>query len=407
MSFDSDVAVFGTGIAPLIGANYLLAQGKSVLLLNPDRDFFLEDSELPFDPFLPKIPEPERLKRSLPEETLAALRPDFPGAIELWYPGIQTFGYHDHGAPHVRQRNRLWLSQERLREDLERLYVEASDAGLNPTLLEGISAIRRFPGFTASGTKMSGLLIPKMCDVDVVRYRNGLLEYLGERLGSQYLIPNATQIDIMPGGIRFHCRGSPCTAKLKYGALAFWTPRLSPWILQQAKARGMTPRLPEGLRLWEQWSLDLNRPIDPNTIGIFENMAIWAETEGFPHQTAEWSAWKETDRRKTGISFPKLSVLRAGPLIPLAEISERDVGLNWASAESFSTLDRLAQEFLHSENFAIRSFKPKAIFEWQSKEPWLLNPNESKVRIVPASDGPLVDILQRVRFACNQAIQEV
>ena len=36
MPFDSDVALLGTGVAPLVAANHLLAQGKSVLLLNPD-----------------------------------------------------------------------------------------------------------------------------------------------------------------------------------------------------------------------------------------------------------------------------------------------------------------------------------------------------------------------------------
>ena len=81
MSFDSDVAVLGTGIAPLVAANFLLAQGKSVLLLNPDWDFFLEDSELPMDPLIPNIPNPIRLTRSLPSHTLDTLRPNFPGAI--------------------------------------------------------------------------------------------------------------------------------------------------------------------------------------------------------------------------------------------------------------------------------------------------------------------------------------
>ncbi len=56
MTFDSDVALFGTGVAPLVAANHLLVQGKSVLLLNPDWDFFLEDSELPLDPMLLEMP---------------------------------------------------------------------------------------------------------------------------------------------------------------------------------------------------------------------------------------------------------------------------------------------------------------------------------------------------------------
>ena len=94
MTFDSDVALLGTGIASLVAANHLLVQGKSVLLLNPDWDFFLEDSELPLDPMLLKMPSPERIARSSPEFALEQLRPDFPGAIE---PDQQCSQIHTQG----------------------------------------------------------------------------------------------------------------------------------------------------------------------------------------------------------------------------------------------------------------------------------------------------------------------
>src|SRR5688572_3799192 len=87
MSFDSDVALVGTGLAPLVAAAHLLAQGKSVLVLNPDFDFFLEGSELPLDPLLSFGPEPvspARLASSRLEHALAELRPEFPGAVEGW-----------------------------------------------------------------------------------------------------------------------------------------------------------------------------------------------------------------------------------------------------------------------------------------------------------------------------------
>src|SRR5436190_17155736 len=104
MSFDSDVAVLGTGIAPLIGATHLLTQGKSVLVLNPDRDFFLEDSELPLDPLLP-LPSSARISESLPERALGELRPHFPGAVEFWSSDSVPSGFHDASAPHVRSRD--------------------------------------------------------------------------------------------------------------------------------------------------------------------------------------------------------------------------------------------------------------------------------------------------------------
>jgi predicted oxidoreductase len=38
--FDSDFALIGTGVAPLVAASSLISQGKSVLVLNPDFFFF-------------------------------------------------------------------------------------------------------------------------------------------------------------------------------------------------------------------------------------------------------------------------------------------------------------------------------------------------------------------------------
>src|SRR6185295_9577656 len=139
MASDSDVALVGTGVAPLIAAQHLLSQGKSVLVLNPDRDFFLEDSELPLDPLLPR-PSPARISESLPDRALGELRPHFPGAVEFWSSDSQASGFHDVSAPHVRSRDRLLIGSARSREMLESLYVECSDAGLNPVLLDGIQA---------------------------------------------------------------------------------------------------------------------------------------------------------------------------------------------------------------------------------------------------------------------------
>src|SRR6185437_10249736 len=113
---DSDVVLIGTGVAPLVAANHLVSQGKSVLVLNPDYDFFLEDSELPLDPMFPLRPEaltPDALRSQDAEHVLGELRPHFPGAVEGWTAGATAGGgYHDFLAPHVRQRNRLWIQAE-------------------------------------------------------------------------------------------------------------------------------------------------------------------------------------------------------------------------------------------------------------------------------------------------------
>ena len=419
MSFDSDVAVLGTGIAPLIAANLLLNQGKTVLLLNPDWDFFLEDSELPLDPLLPKVPTPLRLSRNLPTPTLATLRPLFPGAIEFWHADIQQYGFHDPDAPHVRQRGRLWISAKEESPsskwgELEKLYLEASDAGLNPQLLEGPSVLNRFPGLHSHSKDLSGLFIPRICDVDVVRYRNGLLEFIRERLGPKRVLTRTQEIEWMPGGIRFSSEGTQNTARLKDGMLVFWTPRLSPWIFYQAKKKSIVPQLPQGARLWEQWILDLERPLDPNAVTIYEDMVFWANVEGFPDTT---ETIERTSPKIQGLGrphrkgdkrpyFPELAVLRAGPLVDLKALQLPDVNLNWASTESFQALTRLCHDLLQRERFTIRALRTKAIFEWEHEQSWTLSNEEPSVRVISACDGPLVEIIRVVKNACENLLSE-
>jgi hypothetical protein len=395
MSFDSDVALLGTGVAPLIAAKRLLEEGKSVLLLNPDWDFFQEDSELPLDPLWPTTPEtlsPQRLLKASAEHVLAELRPEFPGPIESW--PRQASGpsdYHDELAPHVRYRDRLWIRGVEPSEEweaIEDMYVEASDAGLNPQVLEGLLAYKRFPGAPGrvpGDESWRGVLVPRMSDVDVSRYRNGLLEFVRDRLDPSRIVCAATQIEVIPDGIRFHAGGTPKTARLKQGMLVFWTPRLSSWVLSQAKRDEIEPECaPLGIRLWEEWSLVSREKLDPGIIGSFHDLAVWAEIEGVP-----------TDDLAT---MSRLSVLRPGPLMGLDAMTQAK---SWAGADSFDDLSRLCHEFLRWEKFSIRALKPRGIFEWASRKPWTMLEDLTPLKIVPACDGPIVDVVRAAREACE------
>lgn len=400
MSFDSDVALIGTGLAPLIAASYLLNQGKSVLLLNPDFDFFLENSELPIDPLLPvgkKTLRADRIQGSLPDAALKELRPFFPGSVEFWSEGATFSGYHDPMAPHVRSRARLWVSDEGKVDpanvDLfEELYVHASDKGLNPQLLEGIPASSRFPGISLPRELDQGLLIPKLCDVDVPRYRNGVLEFVRERLGRERMLNEATQIELMPGGLRFHWEGSPRTARLSEGALVFWTPRLSTWILGQAKHFETAPQMPEGIRLWEQWSMVSRDELDPGVVGTYNNdLAVWAETEGVPQRG----------------SLSQLSVLRLGELIRGEAVQTATQSAGWASKDAFSKLSSLCHGFLRWDRFSVRAMTPRAILEWGENQSgaWDLKKSTEEsdaVRVVTECDGPIVNVVRNVRLACEK-----
>jgi hypothetical protein len=406
-----DVALIGTGAAPLVAATHLMSQGKSVLLLNPDRDFFLEDSELPIDPIWPVSPDkdasslnvsrtPGRLKRSSPERMLEELRPDFPGAIEFW-PGQGATNavskarhqFHDELAPHVRSRSRLWITRNERDRDwpwelLEELYVEASDAGLKPQILEGIQAESRFPGYSRPGADCRGLLIPRICDVDVGRYRQGLLEFVRERLGPEGVVCGAGQIELMPGGVRFHAGNSARTALLNEGMLVFWTPRLSAWVLAQAKRAEVDPIRPAGVRLWEHWSLVSRDQVDPGVIGVFRDMAVWAEVEGQPQPETQ--------------PIHRLAVLRAGARVPLDQAAAPEGGRSWASAESFGAVSELCHNFLKWERFSVRQLRARAIFEWEHKAPWRLARGDGqRAFVVPGSDGPLVEVARAARAACG------
>jgi hypothetical protein len=392
MPSDSDVALLGTGVAPLIAAQHFLSQGKSVLLLNPDRDFFLEDSELPLDPLLPR-PSPSRITASLPDRALGELRPHFPGAVEFWSPDVSPEGFRDASAPHVRARDRVWIATSHAREQfasreiLEELYVECSDAGLNPQILEGIQAVRRFPGHSSTGGDSFGLLLPKLCDVDVPRYRNGLLEFVRERLGEEKLVCSATQVEPMPEGVRFHAGGAPRTARLREGMLIFWTPRLTRWVLSQAKHFEVTPPEPRGIRLWEQWTLHSRDPIDPRCVGTYEDMTVWCDQEGSPNQKSDMAH--------------ALAVLRPGRLVPLDTVNTPASGMSWTGEESFGSLSSLCTGFLRWEKFTVRAMRPRAVFEWEpDSKPWRLSSTEPASYVVPGCDGPLLQAVNAARKAC-------
>ncbi|MGK5088060.1 hypothetical protein WDW86_10930 [Bdellovibrionota bacterium FG-2] len=416
MPFDSDFALFGTGVAPLVAASHLLAQGKSVVVINPDRDFFLEDSELPLDPMLPltcgrfPVGFPERLKRNTIEKTLATLRPDFPGAIEGWFgseerraerrsekrderrgQGFQGFqGFHDTSAPHVRSRGFEWVVSETPRGlaqgDFDELFLGFSDAGLNPQLWEKLQAARRFPGGAAGAKQLQGLFVPRLCDVDVARYRNGLLEFVRERLGGESFFSSAGQFEITQGGVRFTVNSEPKSFKINEGLLVFWTPKLTSWILKHAKKFGMTPVLPLGLRLWEQWSVISRESLDSSCVGVFEDMAVWAESEGAPNLEE---------------GLYRLAILKAGARVGLQAAELRDVGSSWVSEDSLGVLTSLCHDFLKWERFTLRSMKARALLEWGDEKTWPLlatrSSNDLKVRVVNASDGPLVDVVRVAR----------
>lgn len=402
MRSDCDVALLGTGLAPLVAARRFLAMGKTVLLINPDWDFFQEDSELSLDPFSflgHSHLDPRRLLQNGPDEVLKDLRPEFPGAVELCILGgaqEKTLSdFSDPEAPHVRSRSRVWVQSDGYLENwdrLESMYVEASDLGLNPQLLEGVQLSNNFPGHSGRGdAERKAILIPRICDVDVDRYRNGMLEFLRERLDPNQIVCGATQIELMPGGIRYYSnvknQKAWQTSKVKEGLLVFWTPKLTNWLFTHFKDLSFLDQgiVDQHAQVWEQWSLVSREPLNPSTVGTYEDLLVWAEGEGPFH--------KPSDR---------LSVLRPGMKVLYRDaVLSAIQGSEWASQESFQALSRLCGGLLRWDKFSIRSMKPRTLLQWKKPGTFQLETPQVKTWLVCGCDGPLTDVVRNSRKAAE------
>lgn len=395
MRYDSDVALVGTGVGPLVAASFLLSQGLSVLVLNPDHDFFLEDSELPIDPLWPldeRSFSREQIELSIAENALAELQPEFPGSIE-YVDGGQGKGYRDPSAPYVRKRSRLWMRPSRDLEALERYFLHADEVKLAPQILDGISAAKRFPGFNAGEVEYKGLLVPKLGDVDVVRYRSGLLTFLKERLGPDRLHLSVSGFEAVPEGIRFRSTKGPHMAKIQLGTLVFWTPRLTSWVHSQASAFKEKQFWPHSARLWEQWMVNSREPIDRSTIGVFENMSVWADFEGSP----------ET---RTG-ELDRLAVLNPTLAISSEELVSARTLADWGSYFSFSKLSRLFLEFMRWEKFTVRNLKPRVLMDWPNRDAIFVSSatEAPRVHVVAGADGFLPSVVRQAKNASNDLLR--
>ncbi len=435
MNRECDFVLIGTGLAPLLAARILLDEGKSVLVLNPDNDFFYEDSELPLDPLVTfsgkekfATLKPERIKKNMPDHVLTELRPDFPGAVEFWpfvgdsgggsgSGGGKTKGYHDVFAPFVRARTRTWYAWSGFNfendfNSLEDFYLRMLDADLNPHISDGILALGNCPGISLSGNDvgqkstdpfvltnsnsdkegLAAVSVQRLCDVDVVRFQNGMLEFISERLEGKGVHCGVSGLEFSSDGVRFHAAGSGHQVVSKNGVLVFWTPRMNRWVQTQAKKMDVDLPQPRGVRFWEEWSLLSRESLNYDNISCLRNMVFWADGEGDP---------------KNKKIMNRLCVLRAGPLVPIDEWKAHVAG--WASEDAFLDLWNLCCKFLNWDKVTIRLMRPRLLFEWGRVPYYLsLKDNGSKKKtfryVVPSCDGPIVQVVSTVRKICQKCL---
>ena len=412
MQFDSDVLILGTGLAPLIAAVRLMHEGRRVLVLNPDWDFFSEGSELSLDPGLLQAELFARdegaaasyVQRNQPSQILETIRPDFPGAIEL--AGDQVFGFHDLAAPHVRSRQLLWISEVHAAgaARFEEFFISSQlPTKLQPQWLNPANALSRFPGMNPrravelserTDAEWRGLLLPKFGELDLDRYRYSVLEYLREKVGSERVITGVSDLDAIPGGFRFVENGQARTARFTEGVLGFWTPRMKRWMMKlmpERDYRVLAKDVESRTFYLEDWSLVSRDSLDPQVVGLFEDLLVWAEAPpvGVP------------DRR--GNLSRTLRVLRwTGEDATVAREEMTD--------QSLGSISRLTRDFLGWNRFSVHSLvrrtwtlppsDPKN--EWELQGLRFFPSGNMPVAICSRAGGSLPEVVSAARFAVDQ-----
>ncbi|MEN9723900.1 MAG: hypothetical protein RJB38_1886 [Pseudomonadota bacterium] len=378
MSLEADFVLLGTGIAPLIAAQSLTRQGHSVLVLNPDHDFFRENSELPLAPLVSSSLATDEGLQSLQEHRIERAReilaPEFPGALESWFADAkeakESQAFQDVSAPFLRARQWNWVVSQADEPALRFL-----DRGWKPQVSQGLVAARRFPGMNwrkPFDESLQTIALGRLVDVDLERYRNGVLEFVQSRISAERLLTSVSGLEIHAQSVRFFHQGVAKAAVVRRGAWVFWTPRVTSW-LQKHAARVKQDRLmpSAGLRGWEEWSIRSREPVDLSRVGFSADAVAWARFEGVPRE----------------------------PVLELNVLMPSNSAKDLAGAESFLRLTRFLQGFLNWDRFRIRDLKTRATLDLPAQE-WRLEGGGLPVRVMSGCEGSLVGVVERVlRFA--------
>jgi len=400
MKLKVDHLLIGTGVAPLLAAQRLTARGESVAILNPDPDFFLENSELPLDLLSFETTNTDlsrRFSNNVPEQVYRDLIPEFPGALEIAKEEDlrkaaeraaerAPESYRVESAPWIRSRHRLWVAPARgpSRDRLEVLYLRALDLGWKPQWLEGVSLAKRFPGFSMRNIESRslegwvGFVGPRLGDIDVSRYRTGLLEFVRERLGRENVLTSVHLLNSDQRGIRFQRReGLPSNVEIGRSVLYFWTPKLERMLKQNLEKDH--PRALRGfmdsatLQSWEEWDLLSRDPVSPWVVAHLESLRIWSHGEGLP-PAAGWSAIKLMRREASG---------------------------RWMGEQSLQEVSRLVFQFMGWDRFTLRKLTPRSLYRWNQTTPIEYDSDGIRTLIIPGCDGPIHWIAAQVRKAID------
>jgi hypothetical protein len=391
MKLKVDYLLVGTGAAPLLAAQRLTQRGDTVAIVNPDPDFFLENSELPLDLLSFESSDADlsrRFTNNLPENVYKDLIPEFPGAVEMSKEesAHESKEYQVESAPWIRFRHRLWVSPARSKnqDKVESFYLRALDLGWKPKWLEGVSLAKRFPGFSAKHLEgreieqWSGFLGPRFGDVDVSRYRTGLLEFVREKLGREKILTATRVVDTSRKGAMVQGpHGPPALIEVDRAVIHFWTPKMERPLRQNIEKH--SPRalsIFDGYvvkQLWEEWDLLSRDPVNPYVVAHLAGMRVWSYGEGPPPLGG----------------YSRIKVMRR----------ERSTSLLGDS--SFQEIFTLVFGFMGWDRFTVRSMAPRIFYRWNSTTPLEYETDGLRNLIIPGCDGPLHWIARQVRKAID------
>jgi hypothetical protein len=392
MRLKVDYLLVGTGAAPLLAAQRLTQRGDTVVIVNPDPDFFLENSELPLDLLSFESTNTDlsqRFTNNLPENVYKDLIPEFPGALEMSREENehQPREFQVEGAPWIRFRHRLWMAPAdggKGQEKMESLYLRALDLGWKPKWLEGVSLAKRFPGFSARKLeerdveRWNGFLGPRFGDIDVARYRMGLLEYVREKLGREHILTATRVVDLSKKGATVQgSHGQPVLIEVDRAVLQFWTPKMERPLRQslQKHAPRTLSLFDEAVtrQLWEEWDLLSRDPVNPYVVANLEGIRLWSFGEGPPPPGG----------------YSRIKVMR------------RERSTTLLGDQSFQELFKLVFGFMGWDRFTVRSMSPRVIYRWKSTTPIEYDADGLTIKIIQGCDGPLHWIASQVRKAID------
>lgn len=391
MRLKVDYLLVGTGVAPLLAAQRLTGRGETVAIINPDADFFLEKSELPLDLLSFESTNTDLVQRfsnNDPVTVYKDLIPEFPGALEM----SREEGEHlpsefqVQSAPWIRFRHRLWIAPTRSKglDKIESLYLQSLDLGFKPKWLEGVSLAKRFPGFSARRLEerdvdsWAGFLGPRFGDIDVVRYRTGMLEFVREKLGREKILTSTHVVDITKRGVMVQGpHGPPALIEVDHAVLQFWTPKMERPLRQglEKHAVRLLSEFDEAVKreLWEEWDLISRDPVNPFVVAHFESMRVWSFGEGPPPAGG----------------YSRIKIMR------------KESSTSLLGNQSFQEVFKLVFGFMGWERFTVRSMSPRVFYRWKSTTPLEYDSDGIKTLIIQGCDGPLHWIARQVRKAID------